>query len=140
MAFNFDKLVQGASKAAESAKKTANNLADKGKKKIDLVNAESKLSNAQKQLGALVYSLHVNGEENPALVEKYISNIAEIEAEIEKLKQEDADVAEPAEENDETNAEPKAEATEVPKARFCGQCGSEVAEDALFCNKCGAQL
>ena len=50
----------------DSAKKTAQDLADKGKNKLDLLNQQARLSKAQRQLGALVYSLHKAGEENPA--------------------------------------------------------------------------
>ena len=63
----------------DSAKKTAQDLADKGKNKLDLLNQQARLSKAQRQLGALVYSLHKAGEENPALVEKYINAVAEVE-------------------------------------------------------------
>ena len=42
----------------DSAKKTAQDLADKGKNKLDLLNQQARLSKAQRQLGALVYSLH----------------------------------------------------------------------------------
>ena len=63
----------------DSAKKTAQDLADKGKNKLDLLNQQARLSKAQRQLGALVYSLHKAGEENPALVEKYIDAVAEVE-------------------------------------------------------------
>ena len=132
MTIDFDKILQAGSKAAESAKKTAAELADKGKKQVNLVNEQSKLARAQRQLGALVYSLHVNGEENQPLVEKYIQAVAEIEANIERLKTEaEADVSDP-------------EFTDVPgeepHGRYCPQCGAEVEEDALFCNHCGAQL
>ena len=47
----------------DSAKKTAQDLADKGKNKLDLLNQQARLSKAQRQLGALVYSLHKAGEE-----------------------------------------------------------------------------
>ncbi|MCF2556396.1 zinc ribbon domain-containing protein [Fournierella massiliensis] len=129
---DFDKILRAGSKAAESAKKTAAELADKGKKQVNLVNEQSKLARAQRQLGALVYSLHVNGEENQPLVEKYIQAVAEIEANIERLKTEaDADVSDP-EFTDVTGEE--------AHGRYCPQCGAEVEEDALFCNHCGAQL
>ena len=70
----------------DSAKKTAQDLADKGKNKLDLLNQQARLSKAQRQLGALVYSLHKAGEENPALVEKYIDAVAEVEKAIEEIK------------------------------------------------------
>ena len=135
----------------DSAKKTAQDLADKGKNKLDLLNQQARLSKAQRQLGALVYSLHKAGEENPALVEKYIDAVAEVEKAIEEIKasmtederaeveaQEAADAAEEAPEQDE-------EIEEEPiqlrgETKICPVCKAEVDGDALFCNHCGAQL
>ena len=104
----------------DSAKKTAQDLADKGKNKLDLLNQQARLSKAQRQLGALVYSLHKAGEENPALVEKYIDAVAEDEKAIEDI------VEEPIQLRGET--------------KTCPVCKAEVDGDALFCNHCGAQL
>ena len=135
----------------DSAKKTAQDLADKGKSKLDLLNQQARLSKAQRQLGALVYSLHKAGEENPALVEKYIDAVAEVEKAIEEIKagmtederaeveaQEAADAAEEATEQEE-------EIEEEPiqlrgETKICPVCKAEVDGDALFCNHCGAQL
>ena len=135
----------------DSAKKTAQDLADKGKNKLDLLNQQARLSKAQRQLGALVYSLHKAGEENPALVEKYIDAVAEVEKAIEEIKagmtederaeveaQEAADAAEEAPEQEE-------EIVEEPiqlrgETKICPVCKAEVDGDALFCNHCGAQL
>ena len=135
----------------DSAKKTAQDLADKGKNKLDLLNQQARLSKAQRQLGALVYSLHKAGEENPALVEKYIDAVAEVEKAIEEIKasmtederaeveaQEAADAAEEATEQEE-------EIEEEPiqlrgETKICPVCKAEVDGDALFCNHCGAQL
>lgn len=135
----------------DSAKKTAQDLADKGKNKLDLLNQQARLSKAQRQLGALVYSLHKAGEENPALVEKYIDAVAEVEKAIEEIKasmtederaeveaQETADAAEDAPEQEE-------EIEEEPiqlrgETKICPVCKAEVDGDALFCNHCGAQL
>ena len=52
----------------DSAKRPHRIWPDKGKNKLDLLNQQARLSKAQRQLGALVYSLHKAGEENPALV------------------------------------------------------------------------
>ena len=128
----------------DSAKKTAQDLAGKGKNQLDLLNQQARLSKAQRQLGALVYSLHKAGEENQPLVDKYIEAVAEIEKTIEEIK---ANMApgeyvedEPAEE--ETGEE---EIEEEPvklrgETKICPVCKSEVDGDALFCNHCGAQL
>ena len=136
----------------DSAKKTAQDLADKGKNKLDLLNQQARLSKAQRQLGALVYSLHKAGEENPALVEKYIDAVAEVEKAIEEIK---ANMTE--EERAEVEAQETVEAAEAPaeeeeeiieeepihlrgETKICPVCKSEVDGDALFCNHCGAQL
>ena len=135
----------------DSAKKTAQDLADKGKNKLDLLNQQARLSKAQRQLGALVYSLHKAGEENPALVEKYIDAVAEVEKAIEEIKasmtederaeveaQEAADTAEDAlEQEEEIEEEPIQLRGET---KICPVCKAEVDGDALFCNHCGAQL
>ena len=136
----------------DSAKKTAQDLADKGKNKLDLLNQQARLSKAQRQLGALVYSLHKAGEENPALVEKYIDAVAEVEKAIEEIK---ANMTE--DERAEVEAQETVEAAEAPaeeeeeiigeepihlrgETKICPVCKSEVDGDALFCNHCGAQL
>lgn len=142
----------------DSAKKTAQDLADKGKNKLDLLNQQARLSKAQRQLGALVYSLHKAGEENPALVEKYIDAVAEVEKAIEEIKanmtdDERAEVeAQEAAENTEPEAAPEeaapAEDEEIEEepiqlrgeTKICPVCKAEVDGDALFCNHCGAQL
>ena len=142
----------------DSAKKTAQDLADKGKNKLDLLNQQARLSKAQRQLGALVYSLHKAGEENPALVEKYIDAVAEVEKAIEEIKanmtdDERAEVeAQEAAENTAPEAAPEeaapAEDEEIEEepiqlrgeTKTCPVCKAEVDGDALFCNHCGAQL
>ena len=132
----------------DSAKKTAQDLADKGKNKLDLLNQQARLSKAQRQLGALVYSLHKAGEENPALVEKYIDAVAEVEKAIEEIKANMTEVeAQEAAENTEPEAAP-AEDEEIEEepiqlrgeTKTCPVCKAEVDGDALFCNHCGAQL
>ena len=138
----------------DSAKKTAQDLADKGaKNKLDLLNQQARLSKAQRQLGALVYSLHKAGEENPALVEKYIDAVAEVEKAIEEIKAgmtEDERAEVEAQEGrrrrrDAPEQEQEEEIEEEPiqlrgETKICPVCKAEVDGDALFCNHCGAQL
>ncbi|EFB76786.1 zinc ribbon domain-containing protein [Subdoligranulum variabile] len=136
----------------DTAKKTAQDLADKGKNQLDLMNQQARLSRAQRQLGALVYSLHKAGEENQPLVDKYIEAVAEVEKAIEEIKANmspeeymaaEADAAaedpmeEPAEEEEEIEEEPVQLRGET---KICPVCKAEVDGDALFCNHCGAQL
>lgn len=136
----------------DSAKKTAQDLADKGKNKLDLLNQQARLSKAQRQLGALVYSLHKAGEENPALVEKYIDAVAEVEKAIEEIKADmtederaevEAQEADAAEDAPEQEQEEEIEEEPIQlrgETKICPVCKAEVDGDALFCNHCGAQL
>ena len=91
----------------DNAKKTAMDLADKGKNQMELLNQQARLSKAQRQLGALVYSLHKSGEENQPLVDKYIEAIEDVENTIEEIhsrmspaERAEADAAEEADEED----------------------------------------
>lgn len=134
----------------DTAKKTAQDLADKGKNQLDLINQQARLSKAQRQLGALVYSLHKAGEENQPLVDKYIEAVAEVEKAIEEIKAnmtpEEYMAAEAeAEEEDILPNEEEEEIEEEPvqlrgETKTCPVCKAEVDGDALFCNHCGAQL
>lgn len=137
----------------DTAKKTAQDLADKGKNQLDLMNQQARLSKAQRQLGALVYSLHKAGEENQPLVDKYIEAVAEVEKAIEEIKAnmspEEYMAAEAADEEHvpetEVKMEEEEEIEEEPvqlrgETKICPVCKAEVDGDALFCNHCGAQL
>ena len=115
------------------------------------MNAQSKLYKAQRQLGALVYSLAKGNEENQPLVDKYIEMIANIEQELSDLKaslEPDTVIETTFEETEEAAADVTADAAAEPaeekpednEAKTCPQCGAPVSDDALFCNKCGAQL
>ena len=140
----------------DTAKKAAQELADKGKNQLELLNQQARLSKAQRQLGALVYSLHKAGEENQPLVDKYIAAVAEVEKAIEDIKaamtpeeraeaeaQESADAGEPVVSEDGEDSEEEIEEEPVKlrgETKICPVCHAEVDADALFCNHCGAQL
>lgn len=140
----------------DTAKKAAQELADKGKNQLELLNQQARLSKAQRQLGALVYSLHKAGEENQPLVDKYIAAVAEVEKAIEDIKaamtpeeraeaeaQEAADAEEPvvSEDGEENEEEIEEEPVKLRgETKICPVCHAEVDADALFCNHCGAQL
>ncbi|WP_294806569.1 zinc ribbon domain-containing protein [uncultured Gemmiger sp.] len=140
----------------DNAKKAAQELADKGKNQLELLNQQARLSKAQRQLGALVYSLHKAGEENQPLVDKYIAAVAEVEKAIEDIKaamtpeeraeaeaQEAADAEEPVVSEDGEESEEEIEEEPVKlrgETKICPVCHAEVDADALFCNHCGAQL
>lgn len=134
----------------DNAKKTAQDLADKGKNQLDLMNQQARLSRAQRQLGALVYSLHKAGEENQPLVDKYIEAVAEVEKAIEEIRanmspEEYMAAEEEVQAQEEVPVEEEEEIEEEPvqlrgETKICPVCKAEVDGDALFCNHCGAQL
>ena len=143
---DFNKIKEMGLEYAEKGKNAALDLAEKGKTQALIVNEQGKLLKAQRQLGALVYSLAKGKEENQPLVDKYIEMIDHIEQEIARLKAsltpaEAADVEYVVHEEVPAD-QPEAPAAEAApeKHKACPQCGAPVSDDALFCNKCGAQL
>ncbi len=154
---DFDKIKEQSMQFVDIAKKTALDLADKGKNQLDLVNQQTQLAKAQRQLGALVYTLHKSGEENQPLVDKYMEHIASIEATIEEIKgrmtadeaaqaeeaaSQATDVTDTAEAADTAEEESYEDEEETPShyTKVCPVCHAKVDMDALFCNHCGAQL
>ena len=61
MSFDLNDLLDRGGALAGSAKKTAADLAQRGRRQLELTAAQSRLSKAQRQLGALVYSLACSG-------------------------------------------------------------------------------
>ena len=147
---DIDMLKEQGLQLVDNAKKTAQDLADKGKNQLDLMNQQARLSRAQRQLGALVYSLHKAGEENQPLVDKYIEAVAEVEKAIEEIKanmspEEYMAAEEEVQAQEEVPVEEEEEIEEEPvqlrgETKICPVCKAEVDGDALFCNHCGAQL
>ena len=150
---DINKIKEQSMQFVDTAYKAAMDIADKGKNQLDLASQQNRLAKAQRQLGALVYSLHKAGEENPALVEKYIDAVAEVEKAIEEIKANmtDDERAEVEAQESAENTEPEAapaedeEIEEEPiqlrgETKTCPVCKAEVDGDALFCNHCGAQL
>lgn len=70
----------------QKGKDMAVDVAEKSRVEVLILNNKARLYRAQRQLGALVYSLAKGHEENQPLVDKYVSVIASIEKEIETLK------------------------------------------------------
>lgn len=136
---DFNKIKEIGLEYAEKGKNAALDLAEKGKTQALIVNEQGKLLKAQRQLGALVYSLAKGKEENQPLVDKYIEMIDNIEQEIARLKA-SLTPAEAAEVEYVVHEEAPAAEAAPEEHKACPQCGVPVSDDALFCNKCGAQL
>ena len=144
---DINKIKEQSMQFVDTAYKAAMDIADKGKNQLDLASQQNRLAKAQRQLGALVYSLHKAEEKNQPLVDKYIENIAEIEKAIEEIKArmtpDEAAAAEAAEAEQEAEEEQAlADAADRPRGetKECPVCHADVDADALFCNHCGAQL
>ena len=54
MAFDFDKLIQKGTEMADAVKSTAVDLAEKGKKQVDLVSEQAKLAKALETLDKFI--------------------------------------------------------------------------------------
>ena len=144
---DFNKLKEMGLEYAEKGRNAAMDLAERGKTQAKIVNEQTKLAKAQRQLGALVYSLAKGNEENQPLVDKYIEMIDAIEKDLADLRASlDTPAAEAAAEPEapaaaeSTTIEFPMEPEQKVEKKTCPQCGAPVSEDALFCNKCGAQL
>ena len=137
---DFNKIKEMGLEYAEKGKNAALDLAEKGRTQAKIVNAQGKLYKAQRQLGALVYSLAKGNEENQPLVDKYIEMIANIEQELSDLKaslEPDTVIETTFEETEEVTddvtadaaAEPAEEKPEDDEAKTCPQCGAPVSDD-----------
>lgn len=136
---DFDKIKAAGMEYAGKGMDMANDLADRAKRETKILNDQNKLAKAQRELGALVYSLARRGESNQPLLDKYIDTISALEQEIDQLRAQNA----PAQATTETVESVYVDVPEeqpVSAQRTCPVCGAPVSEDALFCNNCGAQL
>ena len=115
----LDKLFDMGNKVAEAAAKTTSKVVGLGRDRVEIYTLQTRLSKAQKQLGALVYMLHKTGQENAPMIDHYIQ-------EIDRLKMQLAILDAPAE--------------DTVSMTECPTCGAEVVQDAMFCGRCGAEL
>ncbi len=74
----LDQVMDKAGRIAQQAVLTTGRLASKGREKMDQVALQARLAKLHRQLGALVYSLRVNGDENEAMVAWYVAEITRV--------------------------------------------------------------
>ena len=122
---DWKQLRNTASEVAGKMVDATGELVEKGKKQGDILSLENQLAKAQRQLGALVYTMNRSGAENPALMQRYMEEIDSIQRQLDACK------------NDVLYSEGPVETSAV---RLCVQCGRPVADDAVFCPACGAKL
>ena len=136
----------------DSAKRTARDLADKGKNKLDLLNQQARLSKAQRQLGDWSTACTRPVRRTPPWSRSISRAVAEVEKAIEEIKANMTDDERAEVEAQGGRREHRAEAA-PPRTRKSRRthpaarrdqdlpvCKAEVDGDALFCNHCGAQL
>lgn len=100
----------------------ADKTVEQGKQLLETAALQKRLASAQRQLGALVYSLSKRGEENTLLVSRYIESISEIEQRLAKIK---------------AKAAP-----DFAQQSFtaCPACGAKCKKTAVFCPSCGKHI
>lgn len=121
----FEEIIEASAKVADQVAKVAGEYIDKGKDKITKLSLENDMSKAQRQLGALVYVMHKTGENNPELLEQYISDVARIELQLATFKEEEDEQEESCCDN---------------QAKACPICGTELGCCDMFCRACGAKI
>ena len=128
---DFNKIKEMGLEYAEKGRNAAMDLAERGRTQAKIVSEQTKLARAQRQLGALVYSLAKGKEENQPLVDKYIEMIDTIEQEITRLKATltpaeaaEVDYEAPMEEAEETAPEQPAQPARktCPRRARLGRC------------------
>ena len=136
---DFNKIKEMGLEYAEKGRNAAMDLAERGRTQAKIVSEQTKLARAQRQLGALVYSL-AKGNEMIGSIEANLNALRESLGPAAEVITHDLD-EEPAEGSGIT-IELTVEKDKKPDTdkKTCPQCGAPVSEDALFCNKCGAQL
>ena len=125
---DIDMLKEQGIQLFDTAKKTAQDIADKGKNQLELLNQQARLSKAQRQVEKSIEELKANMTPEECAA-------CESEEEEQIIEDEPAPAEEAAEE--EIEEEPIKLRGET---KICPVCKAEVDGDALFCNHCGAQL
>ena len=81
-----DKLLNLASRVADTAVTAGTSLVEKGKQKADLIALKARLRRTQQKLGALVYSLQKTGDTAEGVVARYIDEIDQVQAQIDAVQ------------------------------------------------------
>ena len=103
---------------AESAGKKAGDMVELTKMKMQVSQYKTELAKAHEKLGAMVYNMMKEDEEDTSAISVCIDEIDYI---LDKIQE----------------AEDKVK--ELRKVSCCQSCGGEVPVDAAFCPKCGAK-
>lgn len=116
----LDDVMQKAKEIAGAVGRTAGELVDDSRLKLQELKLSSELKDAYERLGTVVYEGVKSGEHNQALADLVIGEIDSIHQSLEALKV--------------TKSAP------APEEKYCSQCGTTNDKDAVYCNRCGAPL
>ena len=144
MAF-FQDLGKKITNAAQDASKKTTELIEISKLNSSISADKSAIAEVEKKIGGLVYNMFVAGEQIPEpllaevqiIADKYTSitnlenKIAEIKAEAERYKEEQARLA--------AEAKAQSQAGAAGAAKFCKGCGAPLESGMVFCGKCGTK-
>ena len=122
----FEKVKEGAQTAGEFAARTATQAGKKAgemfntsKHQITIFDIKNDINDLYKEIGALVYATHKNGDENSEQIDEKLNAIDEKMERIEELK---------------------TLIDEIKDAKSCPSCGARMGKDDEFCRKCGTKL
>lgn len=82
----MDKIVESAGKAAQEAVKITGKLVADGKNQANRLALQARLAKLQRQLGAAVYGLRKNGEEDEQLIAFYVDEMDKVKAALARLQ------------------------------------------------------
>lgn len=119
MSDSFDKIKKTGGKMLDAAGRSVNKIAEKGKNELDRMALKKRVARAERQLGALVYTLRKTGQTNEPLVGRYIEEIDVARRQLSEIE----------------NA-----CKEVVSLHICSSCGAEVSGGGIFCSRCGKKL
>jgi len=108
-----------AAKAADAAGKTAVNMLNATKLNLQIFDLNTEVEILYKEIGKMVYSVHIGNEEDQATLQIKLQLIDE---KLQKM------------------GELQAQLSAERSTQFCPNCGKQCRKDDTFCSHCGAQL
>lgn len=122
----FEKIKEGAQNAGEFAARTATQAGKKAgelyntsKHQITIFDLKNDINDLYKEIGALVYATHKNGDETAEAIEEKLAIIDEKFERIEELK---------------------VLINEIKDTKTCPSCGTKSEKSAEYCKKCGTKI
>lgn len=144
MAF-FQDLGKKITNAAQDASKKTSELIEISKLNSSVNTEKAAIVEIQKKIGELVYGMFTAGEQIPEPLLTEVQAIAEKNKAITDLENKIAEIKAEAERYKEEQAQIRAQQPQQPQAgapagtRFCTGCGAPLEPGMVFCGKCGTK-